>query len=71
MRPIATLRRVELPEPGEEGRHPPDPEQPAWEESWDLDFTTADGTLGGYVRLALRPATVSYTHLTLPTTERV
>ncbi|HEV2070508.1 MAG TPA: hypothetical protein VGR26_12000 [Acidimicrobiales bacterium] len=47
---------MELPEPEDEGRHPPDAEQPAWEESWDLDFTTTDGTLGGYVRLALKPA---------------
>lgn len=27
----------------------------AWEESWDFDFTTADGSLGGYVRLTLHP----------------
>ena len=44
------------PQPQDERRHPPDAEQPSWEESWDLDFTTSDGALGGYVRLALHPA---------------
>lgn len=39
----------------DEGRHRPTPGQLAWEESWDLDFTTADGAFGGYVRLALHP----------------
>ncbi|HEX3621370.1 MAG TPA: hypothetical protein VHT97_03545 [Acidimicrobiales bacterium] len=38
----------------DEGRHPPGPGR-AWEESWYLDFAAADGSLGGYVRLALRP----------------
>lgn len=44
------------PQPNDEDRHPHDPGQPAWEESWDLDFTTPGGDLGGYVRLALHPA---------------
>lgn len=46
---------MDPPGPRDEARHRPDPEQTAWEESWDLDFTTADGDLGGYVRLALHP----------------
>ena len=41
-------------EPADERRHPPGPE-PDWEESWYFDFVAADGELGGFVRLALRP----------------
>ena len=37
-----------------ERRHPPGPD-PAWEESWYLDFAAPDAGLGGFVRLALRP----------------
>ena len=40
--------------PGDERRHPAGGGR-AWEESWYLDFVSADGSLGGYVRLALRP----------------
>ena len=40
--------------PGDERRHPPGPGR-RWEESWYLDFVSADGGLAGYVRLALRP----------------
>jgi len=40
--------------PVDERRHPPGPGRD-WEESWYLDFAAADGTLAGYVRLALRP----------------
>ncbi len=29
--------------------------QSGWEESWDFDFHSADGSLGGYVRLGLWP----------------
>ena len=43
-------------EPADEARHRPDPGETAWEEAWDLDFTTDDGSLGGYVRIALHPA---------------
>jgi hypothetical protein len=46
---------VDPPSSDDEGRHQPDAGQLAWEESWDFDFTTADGALGGYVRLALHP----------------
>jgi hypothetical protein len=46
---------VKAPSTDDEGRHHPEPGQPAWEESWDFDFTTTDGALGGYVRLALHP----------------
>ena len=46
---------MDLPTRDDEGRHQVDLGQPAWEESWDLDFTAADGALGGYVRLALHP----------------
>ena len=38
----------------DEGRHQPGPE-PLWNESWYFDFASADGTLGGYVRLGLYP----------------
>ncbi len=41
--------------PGDEGRHRLDPGQPEWEESWDLEFHTAEAELAGYVRLTLRP----------------
>ena len=37
-----------------ERRHDPDG-APTWEEVWDLDFWSADATLAGYIRLALRP----------------
>ena len=40
--------------PADERRHPSG-RSPAWEESWYLDFVSADGSLAGYVRLALRP----------------
>lgn len=38
----------------DEGRHEPT-DEPLWNESWYLDFTTASGDLGGYVRLGLYP----------------
>ncbi|MFN2609115.1 MAG: hypothetical protein ABR511_14680 [Acidimicrobiales bacterium] len=41
--------------PSDERRHQPGP-QAGWEESWFLEFVAADGALGGFVRLALRPA---------------
>lgn len=31
-------------------------DDPGWEEVWDLDFWASDASLGGYVRLAVRPA---------------
>ena len=37
-----------------ERRHEPDGD-PTWEEVWDLDFWSADASLGGYIRLAVRP----------------
>ncbi|HEX7277771.1 MAG TPA: hypothetical protein VF244_10395 [Acidimicrobiales bacterium] len=39
----------------EEGRHRPGP-GPRWEESYGFDFAARDGSVGGYVRLGLRPA---------------
>lgn len=43
--------------PADERRHRPPPGAgPAWEESWYLDFAAADGSLAGYVRIALLPA---------------
>lgn len=42
-------------EPGDERRHQRGP-QPGWEESWYFDFVSDDGSIGGYVRLALHPA---------------
>jgi hypothetical protein len=41
-------------DPADEGRHEPGPEQ-LWGESWYFDFTTADGSIGGWVRLGLYP----------------
>lgn len=41
-------------DPSIERRHEPDGD-PAWEEVWDLDFWAEDASLGGYIRLALRP----------------
>jgi hypothetical protein len=38
----------------DEGRHQPDDDH-LWNESWYLDFATADGALGGYARLGLYP----------------
>jgi hypothetical protein len=40
--------------PSDERAHPPGTE-PYWGESWYFDFVSADGTLGGYVRLGLYP----------------
>jgi len=42
------------PAAADEGRHPPEGDE-LWNESWYFDFTTADGSLGGYVRLGLYP----------------
>jgi hypothetical protein len=42
------------PIPADEHAHPAGDER-WWGESWYLDFTTVDGTLGGYVRLGLYP----------------
>jgi len=39
----------------DEGRHPAGPGR-RWEESYDFDFTARDGSVGGFVRLGLRPA---------------
>jgi len=36
----------------DERRHEPDADE-LWNESWYFDFTTSDGSLGGYVRLGL------------------
>jgi hypothetical protein len=38
----------------DEGRHQPASDL-LWNESWYLDFATADGDLGGYIRLGLYP----------------
>ena len=38
----------------DEGRHRPAP-APRWEESYGFDFAAGDGSVGGYVRLGLRP----------------
>ncbi len=40
--------------PADERRHQPGPGR-EWEESWYLDFVSADGGLAGFVRLTLRP----------------
>jgi len=41
-------------DPVDEGTHPAGPE-PLWGESYYLDFTAADGSLGGYVRIGRYP----------------
>ena len=41
-----------MPTPEDEGRHPPG-DEPLWNESWYFDFALADGSLGGFVRLAV------------------
>ncbi|MEA2826527.1 MAG: hypothetical protein QOG43_966 [Actinomycetota bacterium] len=38
----------------DEGRHPTGPGR-QWEESYGFDFAATDGSVGGYVRLGLRP----------------
>jgi hypothetical protein len=43
-----------VPDPRDERHHSPGAEA-LWSESWYFDFSTADGTLGGYVRLGLLP----------------
>lgn len=48
--PPAALR----PDPQDEGRHPPGPEE-LWNESWYFDALADDGTLGAYVRIGLYP----------------
>ncbi|HTU37718.1 MAG TPA: hypothetical protein VMF35_06840 [Acidimicrobiales bacterium] len=40
--------------PSDEGRHEPDAED-LWNESYYCDFVSADGTLGGWLRLGLYP----------------
>lgn len=42
------------PDPLDEGRHAPD-DTPLWNESWYLDWFTEDLSVGGYVRIGLRP----------------
>jgi thiamine kinase-like enzyme len=50
-----TARAAPLrPSPGDEGRHPPGPEQ-LWNESWYFDAIARDGSLGAYVRVGLYP----------------
>src|ERR1022692_1718205 len=41
-------------DPSDEHRHPPDSEM-LWNESYYLDFVTADGAAGGYARIGLYP----------------
>lgn len=43
-----------MPTAADEGRHQPGP-APGWEESWQLDFSSEDGSFGGSLRLGLRP----------------
>ncbi len=42
-------------ERADEGRHQPGSDR-QWEESYTFDFAAADGSVGGYVRLGIRPA---------------
>jgi hypothetical protein len=42
------------PEPDDEARHPPGPEE-LWNESWYFDVVSDDGTVGFYTRLGLYP----------------
>ncbi len=45
---------IPVPDPADESPHAPGPE-PLWNESWYFDFFTADGQLGGYVRIGKYP----------------
>lgn len=42
-------------EPVDEQRHPLDPNEPLWNESYYLDWFNEDGTMGGYVRAGYVP----------------
>ena len=48
-----------FPRPADERPHPPAPDPDRsdsdWEESWHFDFVALDGSLGGFVRVTLRP----------------
>src|SRR3546814_1540058 len=48
------LMTDEILTPADELAHEPGPGR-LWQESWYLDFTNREGTLGGYVRLGLQP----------------
>lgn len=52
---LTTLLAMGALQAGDEARHRPDDGVPRWEESWDFDFTTEGGELGGYLHLGLRP----------------
>jgi hypothetical protein len=41
-------------DPADEGRHRPE-DDPLWNESYYLDFVSADGSVGGYARIGLYP----------------
>jgi hypothetical protein len=43
-----------VPDPGDEGRHAPGPEQ-LWNESWYFDVVSDDGEIGVYTRIGLYP----------------
>ena len=43
------------PNPQDESRHPADPDEPLWNESYYLDWFTEDASLGGYVRIGYYP----------------
>jgi hypothetical protein len=51
--PSASLPAL-VPEPEDEGRHAPGPEE-LWNESWYFDFTTTEDGPAGYTRLGLYP----------------
>jgi hypothetical protein len=43
-----------MPQPSDEHRRPPGPESD-WADAWEIDFAADEGTVGGFVRLALLP----------------
>ena len=43
-----------VPDPADEGPHPPG-EEPLWNESWYWDFADPDQGIGGWIRLGLIP----------------
>ena len=46
---------MSAPNPTDEARHTPDPDEPLWNESYYLDWFSEDLSLGGYVRIGFYP----------------
>lgn len=46
---------MSTPNPADEARHTPDPDEPLWNESYYLDWFAEDLSVGGYVRIGFYP----------------